>query len=93
MAALDRAEQDIAFSWPQFLPDGRHFLFQIVSLDATRTGVYVGDIDTRRSFRLLDTESPAVFAPPRHLLHVQHDMLIAEEFDTSTLRLTGRAAV
>ena len=93
VAALDRAEQDIAFSWPQFLPDGRHFLFQIVSLDAARTGVYVGDIDTRRSFRLLDSESPAVFAPPRHLLYVQHDMLIAEEFDASTLRLTGRAAV
>ena len=93
VAALDGAEQDIAFSWPQFLPDGRHFLFQIVSLDAARTGVYVGDIDTRRSFRLLATESPAVFAPPRHLLHVQHDMLIAEEFDASTLRLTGRAAL
>jgi DNA-binding winged helix-turn-helix (wHTH) protein/Tol biopolymer transport system component len=93
VASLDRALQDIAFSWPQFLPDGRHFLFQIVSLDAARTGVYVGDIDTRRSFRLLDTESPAVFAPPRHLLHVQHDMLIAEEFDASTLRLTGRVAV
>jgi Tol biopolymer transport system component/DNA-binding winged helix-turn-helix (wHTH) protein len=93
VAALDRALQDIAFSWPQFLPDGRHFLFQIVSLDSARTGVYVGDIDTRRSFRVLDSESPAVFAPPRHLLHVQHDMLIAEEFDTSTLRLTGRAAV
>jgi Tol biopolymer transport system component/DNA-binding winged helix-turn-helix (wHTH) protein len=93
VAALDRAQQDIAFSWPQFLPDGRRFLFQIVSLDAARTGVYVGDIDTRRSFRLLDGESPAVFAPPRHLLHVQHDMLIAEEFDATTLRLTGRAAV
>ena len=93
VAALDRALQDIAFSWPHFLPDARHFLFQIVSLDAARTGVYVGDIDTRRSFRLLDTESPAVFAPPRHLLHVQHDMLIAEEFDATTLRLTGRAAV
>ena len=93
VAALEQAEQDIAFSWPQFLPDGRHFLFQIVSLDAARTGVYVGDIDTRRSFRLLDSESPAVFAPPRHLLYVQHDMLIAEEFDASTLRLTGRAAV
>ena len=64
-----------------------------MSLDAARSGVYVGDLDTRRSVRLLDTESPAVFAPPRHLLHVQHDMLIAEELDASTWQLTGRATL
>jgi Tol biopolymer transport system component len=93
VATLDRAARDIAFSWPQFLPDGRHFLYQIVSLDADRTGTYIGDLDTRQSVRLLDTESPAVFAPPRHVLHIQRDMLIAEEFDVRTLQLTGRATV
>jgi DNA-binding winged helix-turn-helix (wHTH) protein/Tol biopolymer transport system component len=93
VAALDQAARDIALSWPQFLPDGRHFLYQVVSLDAARTGAYVGDLDTRHSVRVLDTESPAMFAPPRHLLHVQHDMLVAEEFDTSTWQLTGRATV
>jgi len=93
VATLDRAARDIAFSWPQFLPDGRHFLYQIVSLDPGRTGTYVGDLDTQQSSRLLDTESPAVFAPPRHVLHIQRDMLIAEEFDVRTLQLTGRATV
>jgi eukaryotic-like serine/threonine-protein kinase len=93
VAALDQAARDIALSWPQFLPDGRHFLYQVVSLDASRTGAYVGDLDTRRSVRVLDTESPAMFAAPRHLLHVQHDMLVAEEFDSSTWQLTGRATV
>jgi hypothetical protein len=38
---LDREARDIAFAWPQFLPDGRRFLYQIVSLDAARTGAYV----------------------------------------------------
>ncbi len=93
VAALDPTARDIAVAWPQFLPGGRRFLYQVVSLDAARSGVYVGDLDTRRSVRLLDTESPAVFAPPRHLLHVQHDMLIAEELDASTWQLTGRATL
>lgn len=93
VATLDRTARDIAFSWPQFLPDGRHYLYQVVSLDSTRTGSYVGDLDSRRSVRLLDTESPAVFAPPRHVLHIQRDILIAEEVDVSALRLTGRATV
>ena len=93
VAALDPAARDIAVAWPQFLPGGRHFLYQVVSLDAARSGVYVGDLDTRRSVRLLDTESPAVFAPPRHLLHVQHDTLIAEEIDVGSWQLTGRATL
>src|SRR5690606_38713139 len=37
--------------------------------------------------------TPAVFAAPRHLLHLQGDLLIAEEFDVQRLRLTGRATV
>jgi eukaryotic-like serine/threonine-protein kinase len=93
IATLDRNLRDIAFSWPQFLPDGRHFLYQVVSLDPARTGAYVGDLDTHRSVRVLDTESPAVFAPPRHVLHIQRDILIAEEFDVRTLQVTGRATV
>ena len=92
VATLDRP-RDIAFSWPQFLPDGRHFLYQIVSLGADRTGTYVGDLDTQQSVRLLDTESPAVFAPPRHIIHIRRDMLIADEFDARTLQLTGRTTV
>jgi len=92
VATLDRP-LDIAFSWPQFLPDGRHFLYQIVSLGANRTGTYIGDLDSQKSVRLLDTESPAVFAPPRHLLHIRRDMLIADEFDARSLQLTGRTTV
>jgi eukaryotic-like serine/threonine-protein kinase len=93
VVALDRAAQDIVLSWPQFLPDGRHFLYHVVSLDRARTGAYIGDLDTRRSFRLIDTESPAVFAPPRHILHIERELLIAEEFDARNLELTGRATV
>jgi DNA-binding winged helix-turn-helix (wHTH) protein/Tol biopolymer transport system component len=93
IAKLDRAAQDIAFGWPQFLPDGRRFLYQIVSLDPARTGAYVGNLDTRESFRLLATESAATFAAPRHLLHVENDMLIAEEIELERLELTGRASV
>jgi dipeptidyl aminopeptidase/acylaminoacyl peptidase len=90
---LDRNAQDISYAWPQLLPDGRHFLYQVVSLDAARTGAYIGDLDTRASVRLLATESPAVFAPPRYILHVEKDLLIAEEVDLTQLELTNRALV
>lgn len=93
VAKLDHATKDISIGWPQFLPGNRRFLYQRVNLDAGRTGVYVGNLDTREAYRLIDTESPAVFAPPRHVVYVRKDMLIAEELDPSRFELTGRAIV
>ena|GEM_PF-3595130 len=93
IATLDRDAEDIAFAWPQFFPDNRRFLYQVRSLDAERAGVYVGDLRTKQSFKLLDTTSFAALAPPNHLLHVKNDLLIADEIDLERLELTGRATV
>ncbi len=93
VAVLDRNAEDIAYAWPQFFPDGRQFLYQIVSLDAERSGIYVGDLETERHVKLLATSSSAALAPPHHLLHVENGMLIAEELDTERRELTGRATV
>jgi hypothetical protein len=93
VARLDRDARDIAFAWPQFLPDGRRFLYQIVSLDPARSGAYVGNLDTGESFRLLPGSSAAAFAAPRHVLYVENNLLIAAEIDPERLELTGRASV
>jgi DNA-binding winged helix-turn-helix (wHTH) protein/Tol biopolymer transport system component len=91
LRALDRAAQQIAHTWPQFLPDGHRFIYQVVSLDAEQTGIYVGDLESNTAdTRLLATDSPAVFAPPSHIVHVDSGMLVAEELDASMRALTGR---
>jgi Tol biopolymer transport system component len=93
VAKLDREARDIAFAWPQFLPDGRRFLYQIVSLDPARSGAYVGSLDTNESFRLLGGDSAATFAAPRHVLYIENNLLIAAEIDLERGELTGRASV
>ena len=93
VAKLDRDARDIAFAWPQFLPDGRRFLYQIVSLDPERSGVHVGSLDTGESFQLLGGDSAATFAAPRHVLYVENNLLLAAEIDTERLELTGRTSV
>lgn len=93
VVTLNREARDIAMSWPQFFPDYRRYLYQVVSLDPARTGVYVGDLDTGQHTRLHDSASPATLSPSGHLLHVHEDMLIAEEFDDGWKALTGRAVV
>lgn len=93
VATLDRDARDIAFAWPQFLPDGKRFLYQIVSLDPARSGAYVGNLATGESFRLLPGTSAATFAAPRHVLYVENNLLIAAEIDAEHLELTGRASI
>jgi DNA-binding winged helix-turn-helix (wHTH) protein/Tol biopolymer transport system component len=93
LTRLDHTALDVAHAWPQFLPDGRRFLYQVVSPDHTRAGVYVSSLDSRTSTRLLDDAAAAIHVPPGFLLYVQQDRLMAEPFDADRLRLGGRAVL
>ena len=73
---------------PQFLPDGRHFLYWAVS-GREPNGVYVGQLDGSETRRLLDADLPAVYAPPDHLLFVRQGTLFAQRFDQTRLALAG----
>jgi DNA-binding winged helix-turn-helix (wHTH) protein/Tol biopolymer transport system component len=90
LTRLDHTALDVAHAWPQFLPDGRRFLYQVVSPDSTRAGVYVSSLDSRTSTRLLDDAAAAIYVAPGFLLYVQQDRLMAEPFDANRLRLGGR---
>ena len=86
---VDHAATDPWYAWPQFLPDSRHFLYQMVAIDGSRAGVFAGSLDSPERVRLLDA-SAATFAAPRYLLYVQHDMLMAEALDLERMTLSGQ---
>jgi Tol biopolymer transport system component len=93
LTRLDHTALDVAHAWPQFLADGRRFLYQVVSPDHTRAGVYVSSLDSRTNTRLLDDAAAAIYVAPGLLLYVQDDMLMAQPFDADRLRLGGRAVL
>jgi eukaryotic-like serine/threonine-protein kinase len=90
LTRLNHAALEVAHAWPHFLPDGKHFLYQVMSRDSTQAGVYVGSVDAPGSVRLLDRASAAAYAPPGFLLYLQQDLLMAQPFDAARLRLAGR---
>lgn len=92
LTRVDHAALDVAHAWPQFLPDGRRFLYQVISNDSSRTGIYAGSLDAPPSGLPLVRTAAAAYAPPGFLLYLQHDMLLAQPFDTTHLRL-GQPAV
>jgi Tol biopolymer transport system component len=74
--------------FPQFLPDGRHFLFFALGTPEAR-GVYLGGLDGSEPRRLFDADSPAFYASTGHLLFVRQGTLLAQPFDPVRLALGG----
>jgi serine/threonine protein kinase len=72
--------------FPQFLPDGRHFLYFV----AETRGVYIGQLDAPDRRHLLDADAAAVFAPPGEILFVREGRLFAQQFDPARLELSGQ---
>jgi Tol biopolymer transport system component len=77
--------------FPQFLPDGRHFLFYAKSSSADTTGTYVASLDGGDAQRVLNATSPALYAAPGYLLFVRDRTLMAQPFDPRALRSGGDA--
>jgi serine/threonine protein kinase len=76
-----------AHRWPQFLPDGRHFLFHVQGGD--QHGVYVGSLDGGTQKSLVRSESSAIYAWPGYVLYVEGDTLLGQAFDAAHLELRG----
>ena len=78
--------------WPQFLPDGKHFLFLGQATSSGDSTMYAGSLDSGEPKVLLRNESNAIYAPPGYLLFLRQETLLAQPFDANKLQLTGEAA-
>jgi serine/threonine protein kinase len=82
-------------AFPDFLPDGRHFIYTVFGAKADESGIYVGSLDGKPSLRLLSDPSNAIYAGPQspgrsgHLLFRRGDTLMAQPFDVAQFRLIG----
>jgi serine/threonine protein kinase/Tol biopolymer transport system component len=78
----------LSHRFPQFLPDGRHFLFFVQGSAATQ-GIYWGSLDGGEPRRLVASDTAGAWAPPDRLLFVRQGVLVATPFATETGEITG----
>ena len=79
--------------WPQFLPDGKRFLFSS-TLGAQETrGIYIGSLDKTPYVRVLPSDSAGRFAAPDRLLTTAQGALQVYRFDPSTGAVQGEPVV
>jgi serine/threonine protein kinase len=90
VTVLDASRGETNHYWPQFLPDGKHFLYQTGSNQPEHDGVvYAGSINSPSRVALLTADSHAMYVPPGYLLFMRANTLLAQGFDAKRLSLTG----
>jgi eukaryotic-like serine/threonine-protein kinase len=98
VTTLNPSRGEVFHYWPQILPGGR-FLYFVRSSKRENTGVYAASFaKPRDAVQLLATDTNALYAPAAdgahnnrkgYLLWLRDGTLVAQDFDTATLKLSG----
>jgi Tol biopolymer transport system component/predicted Ser/Thr protein kinase len=92
VTTLDKSRGETAHWRPQFLPDGKHFLYFARAEPSQNSGIYVGTLGSKERTRVLDLEVPAAYAEPGYLLFIRENVLMAQPFDLQAFRVSGEPA-
>jgi Tol biopolymer transport system component len=101
LTVLNGSRQEHEHELPEFLPDGKHFLYLNLSADAGQSGIYAGSLDDpperQGGKRVLATGFNAQFVPSGggdgSLLFLRDGSLMAQPFDAAKLALKGSPSV
>ncbi len=91
---LDSSLTENSHRSPQFLPDGRRFLFLARCARRENNALYLGSIDGPERKRVTRMDANALYLPPAHkemgrLLYFKDGALVVQPLDTDTVRLIG----
>jgi Tol biopolymer transport system component len=75
-------------AWPEFLPDGKRFLYlELGSQSEAR--LMLGAVDGTAPLPLVESDSRVQFVEPGYLLYVRESTLVAQPFNAGSGELTG----
>jgi len=90
---LDTSRYEDSHRWPQFLPDGRHFLYLARTSDRSSSEIHVASIDSTEAISIVRADGNPVFAPSGFLLYPRGNILVAQPFDADHFRVFGEPAI
>jgi eukaryotic-like serine/threonine-protein kinase len=79
--------------YPQFLADGRHFLFYDQSGSTEVAGIYLASLDAGRPKRLTAADTAGAFLPPNRIVYIRQGALVARPLDVARGEWTGDPVV
>jgi Tol biopolymer transport system component len=75
--------------WPEFLPDGKHYIYLSLSNRPNQQGIYAASLDSNDRKFIVATNTNAAYVQPDQLLFTRGDMLMAQPLDVRNLQLRG----
>ncbi len=85
---VDKSLDEVTHRWPEFLPDGRRFVYYAYASTRGQIGIYLGELGSTRKDRILAGGRRATAAPGR-LFFAREGTLFAQKFDDEELQTTG----
>ncbi len=88
LTQLSTADSENSHRWPQFLPDGKHFLYFARSDTPENSGIFVGSLGSKERHLVLHNAWPGIYARG-YLLFLRDETLMAQPFNTRKLAVEG----
>jgi eukaryotic-like serine/threonine-protein kinase len=89
LTTVTRSQNELMHGFPEFLPDGRHFMFIVMDAQLRRGRVAIGSIDSSETTPLGEFPTMPVYAEPGYLIFARGSELVAQPFDAVRRVLTG----
>jgi Tol biopolymer transport system component len=83
------AEGETQQRWPQFLPDGNHYLYLSISNQPDRQGIYAASLNSNERKFIVATNANVSYLQAGQLLYMRGDVLMVQAFDLRNLKLQG----
>jgi Tol biopolymer transport system component len=88
----DASRKETQVAWPEFLPDGHHFIYMANGQKPEDNMYRLGSLGSKESKPVAPAQTLITYAPPGYLLFVRDKTLVAQRFDLKSLKTVGEPA-
>ena len=83
------AQRDAPEDFPQFLPDGRHFIYLKETAEVADRRIMLGSLDAPNRQELVKSSFKARYVRGGHLIYIRDGVLVAQHMDVNKAALDG----
>jgi eukaryotic-like serine/threonine-protein kinase len=88
---LDDARLETSHRWPQFLPDGKHFLYLAANFGGRYeyNAIFIAKLDSSEKHMVVPSSANAAYVEPGYLVYMRDRVLVSQKIDPSSYTLSG----
>src|SRR5262249_14031888 len=87
---MDFSQHEDSHRWPQFLPDGRHFIYLARTVDRSTSKIHLGSLDNATPVNIVQADGNAAYSSG-YLLYPRGNVVVGQPFDLSGFQVSGEA--